>query len=331
MTAVDGESANQNHVYALAAAPGFATNGVSFAACTSGLLRSEDGGQSWCDAYSSLELQQPLACTSVVASPEFAEDRTVFAGALGGALRSVDGGSMWTVATLPSPPPFVVDLAVSPSYRSDGLVFAATMEDGVFRSWDRGESWAAWNFGLLDLNVYSLAISPDFRDDDTLFVGTESGIFRSANGGRAWRETPFPMELAPVLRLAISPHYAQDAAIFAGTESHGVFRSNDSGTTWVKLPPSGTGSVNDLVVCGSSFGSELEILALVGSALLTSADGGDEWSELPLPELDGGTPTCVMAPLGLAPESTILVGLDNGNVVASRTRSTSPQEGQIAV
>jgi photosystem II stability/assembly factor-like uncharacterized protein len=190
-------------VFALAASPTFADDGLCFAAHQSGLRRSTDGGQSWHDAYATLNLQAPLAATSVAFSPDFAEDRTLFAGAQGGVLRSHDGGQTWTVAGLPVPPPFVTNLVISPNYREDGLVFGSTMEDGVLRSWDRGISWAGWNFGLLDLNVYALAISPEFRADETLFVGVESGVFRSGNGGRAWRETAFPMEAGPVLSLAI--------------------------------------------------------------------------------------------------------------------------------
>ena len=192
-------------VYALAASPTFADDGLCFAACLSGLRRSTDGGHTWHNAYASLALQAPLSATSVAFSPDFGEDRTVFAGALGGVLRSHDGGQSWVVAGLPAPPPFVTGLVVSPHFREDGLLFAGTMEDGVLRSWDRGISWAAWNFGLLDLNVLALAISPGFGEDETLFVGVESGVFRSTNGGRAWRETAFPMECAPVLSLALSP------------------------------------------------------------------------------------------------------------------------------
>ena len=130
----------------------------------------------------------------------------MFAGVPGGILRPVDGGECWFIATLPSPPPFVAALAISPNYAHDGTLFAATLEDGVFRSADRGGYWAAWNFGLLDLNVFALAVSPDYASDETLYVGTESGIFRSTNGGRAWRAVDFPADRAPVRsRACLSP------------------------------------------------------------------------------------------------------------------------------
>ena len=71
-------------VYALAASPNFDEDGICFAAQSSGLYRSEDGGSSWQYAYEALELAEPLVTTEVVLSPDFAQDQTVFAGAPGG-------------------------------------------------------------------------------------------------------------------------------------------------------------------------------------------------------------------------------------------------------
>src|SRR5689334_16298528 len=83
---------SQDIVYAMAASPNFAQDGVCFAARPSGLYRSEDGGQSWRLAYEQLNLSAPLATTSVVVSPDYAADHSVFAGISDGVLRSTDGG-----------------------------------------------------------------------------------------------------------------------------------------------------------------------------------------------------------------------------------------------
>jgi len=93
-----------NAVYSLAVSPGFDKDGVCFAACRSGLYKSDDRGQSWRYAYDSLSLQSPLATLAVVTSPDFESDHSVFAGAPGGILRSVDAGETWSIALLPSPP-----------------------------------------------------------------------------------------------------------------------------------------------------------------------------------------------------------------------------------
>ena len=315
-TPVTEPALGHNLIHALAASPAFADDGLCFAAHAVGLARSEDGGRTWRDAYSTLNLQAPLTTAAVVLSPDFANDRTVFAGASGGVLRSLDGGDRWLVAGLPSPPPFVTALTVSPNYASDGLVFAGTMEDGVLRSWDRGASWAAWNFGLLDLNVYALAISPDFAHDDTLYVGAESGVFRSTNGGRAWREIAFPMECAPVLSLALSPDFSSDGCIWAGSEAHGLWRSDDRGVTWLQMDGlREMGAINALLIQQQPT-QQPALLALTGAGPHASYDGGVIWR--PLLQVEASGLSCATAPLGLAAGAPVLFGYDDGRVLSVR-------------
>jgi len=309
------ETRLQDLVLSLAASPNFAQDGICFAARTSGLYRSDDGGITWRSTYDSLALEAPLATTAVVVSPNFGSDRSVFAGAQGGVLRSVDGGKNWNVAILPSPPPLVSVLATSPNFAHDGTLFAGTVEDGVFRSADRGSHWSGWNFGLLDLNVLCIAISPDFADDETLFVGTESGIFRSTNGGRAWRDVNFPTDFAPVLSLVLSPGYADDGVLFAGTESCGLFYSEDRGHTWERLGEDALTEAVNGIVLSPEFPAQPDVLAMLSTALLVSRDGGQSWSDwkagLPLEQ---GLAS-VAAPQGLDPGATLLVGLVEGGVL----------------
>jgi hypothetical protein len=252
---------------------------------------------------------------AVVVSPDYSSDRTVFAGVRGGILRSFDGGRSWHIATLPSPPPVVTALVISPAYARDGILLAGTLEDGVFRSADRGQRWTAWNFGLLDLNVLCLAISPSFADDETLFVGTETGIFRSTNGGRAWREVDFPMNLAPVLSLALSPTYAADGVLLAGTETHGLFASSDRGRSWTRLAPDVIDGAVNAIILSPGFSTTPEILAVLLDALLVTRNGGASWSSWEADEDFGQGIACAAAPSGLRPGATLLVGLVEGGTV----------------
>ncbi len=309
----------QDAVYALAASPDFIPpeRGICFAARPTGLYRSDDGGLTWQDAYALLELEAALATAAVAVSPAFESDQAVFAGVGGGVLRSFDRGRSWHIAALPSPPPFVLSLAISPNFERDGVLVAGTMEDGVFRSADRGSSWSAWNFGLLDLNVLCLAISPDFGHDETLFVGTDSGIFRSTNGGRAWREVDFSLDLAPVLSLAISPAFGSDGTLFAGTEANGLFQSTDGGQSWQKLGGERlTGPVNSILL-SPEFPAKPDLLVLSGDGLFVSRDGGQSWSAWPveLPAEAEVAVTALLAPQGLEAGVSLLVGLTDGRVV----------------
>lgn len=297
-------------VNGLAVSPHFARDGICFAARSTGLYRSDDGGGRWRLAYDSLGLAAPLATISVVVSPAFADDRTLFAGVNGGILRSTDGGAAWQIITLPEPAPLVTTLAVSPGFADDGLVFAGTLEDGVFRSSDHGRSWAAWNFGLLDRNVLTLAVSPHVAEDETLFAGTGSGLFRSSNGGRSWRELPLPVECATVLSVAVA-----GATLVVGTEGTGCFASEDGGRSWRRLGQAALeGAVNTIV--SSQYGAaDLRLLVLLDDTLVRSDDGGASWSAWPPSGEAPAGIAAVAATGGLEGGSALLAGLYDGAVV----------------
>jgi len=308
------ETQDQDIVYSLATSPSFARDGLCFAACRSGLIRSDDGGISWRSAYDALDLDVPLATTAVAVSPTYDSDQSVFAGVPGGILRSVNGGQSWLFAVLPSPPPIISTLVTSPDFSKDGTLLAGTVEDGIYCSVDRGAQWSAWNFGLLDLSVLSMAISPCFANDETVFVGTESGIFCSTNGGRAWREVGFPTEFAPVLSLVLSPGYAHDGILWAGTESFGAFCSDDRGQTWRRLGEDFvTGPVNAIVL-SPQFPAKPHVLVMLSRTLLVSRDGGRSWSNWNDDLAIEQAMTCITAPQGLDSHAPLLIGLHEGGV-----------------
>jgi photosystem II stability/assembly factor-like uncharacterized protein len=194
-------------IFALAAAPGAR---VCYAATGAGLWQLNSKGK-WRQIAPQFA---PVTLTSVVA-----QGSTVIIGASGDIAVSRDKGESFGLATLPVRAQ-VLALALSPSFEQDGVVLAATAQDGVLRSTNGGASFFAWNFGLLDLHVNALAFSPQFGDDNTVFAATDHAVFISLNGGRAWRELPVPADAAPFTSLVVD-----DArTLFIGTEGHGLWQ-----------------------------------------------------------------------------------------------------------
>jgi photosystem II stability/assembly factor-like uncharacterized protein len=294
-------------LHALVASPDVARDGRCYAARQSGLYLSDDAGETWRPALGQTAGATPTV-TCVAFAPSEGEQRVVFAGALGGVMRSRDRGQTWRVAVLPSPPPLVSCLVVSPAFAEDGVLVAGTVEDGIIHSNDRGESWRRWNFGLLDLSVLALAISPAFAADETLFAGTETALFVSTNGGRAWKESGFPPDAASVLSLAISPHYVIDGVILAGTERHGLWRSADRGGSWERIDDGRLADAVNQVVVAST-----DVLVALPEEVLLSRDGGGSWSVV-CEERAGGGIAAVATPEELVSRAVILVGRRDGSL-----------------
>jgi len=268
----------------------------------------------WHSAFTSLKLQETMSALAVAIPPNAEESPSVFVGVNGGILRSWDDGQNWESTLLPSPPPVVSALTISPNFAQDGILFAGTLEDGVLCSSDRGRRWAAWNFGLLDLNILCLAISPAFATDETLYAGTQSGLFRSTNGGRAWREVHLPGGFEVVLSLAISPDFAKDTTLFAGTENHGLRRSRDGGQTWERVGKSVFTEPINAILLDPEYPRKLDSLVLQGSVLFASQDGGETWKLWREAKLSGKDITAVYASTGFGPRARVLVGFADGIV-----------------
>lgn len=287
---------SQDFVYCIAASPNFKKDGLLFAAKKSGLYRSTNNGKTWSDAYASLKLTAPLPTQAVAVT--VANDITyAFAAVEGNILRSLDSGKKWEAAELDSPAPIVTSLAISPDFAHDGLVLAATLQDGIFFSSDRGVKWQGWNFGLYDSNINALV----FADSQNIIAAAQSGVFMSINAGRSWRDLDFPIKAAPVLCAAVSG----ENVFYIGTEARGLYRSVDAGQTWERIQD---GAVEHILL------EDKKILSVRDGKLEFTKDEGKTWRARAGLKTDSAI-TCICAPLGLDTSNPLLVGFENGEVI----------------
>jgi photosystem II stability/assembly factor-like uncharacterized protein len=234
--------------------PNYAEDGTLFVSFvegeTAGLYKSTDRGQNWTrDATVG-------TVHAIALSPAYAADRTLFIGRASSVWKSTDGGAAWVEYSLvPEGESFdIFDLAISPNYAADQTLFASGYGP-VRRSLDGGVTWQSMG-GYAP--AYEIVLSPNYAADgrawgtfraiESAGDGTpESAVFRTTNRGVSW-SLPWaglPGTYEPFTRhLAISPTYGSDQTLFTalsgqfvGGDKHSLFRTVNSGDSWIDLGP----------------------------------------------------------------------------------------------
>ena len=193
-----------------------------------GVFKSTDGGASWSAVNNGIT---ELYVSSLAVDQQ--EPNVIYAGTYRGLFRSTDGGASWLAAAngLPSAN-WVRALALNPGTPAN--VYAGTYDSGVFRSNDGGTSWVAANSGLTALTVGTLAIDP--RTPSRVYAGSLSEccrgrVFVSEDGGASWGPATVLHSGYYLYALAVDP--ATPSTLYAGMASSAVFKSVDSGASWV--------------------------------------------------------------------------------------------------
>jgi len=256
-------------------------------------MKTTDGGGHWAD----LAVLAPDQVNSLVIDPR--SSATIYA-ALGDQwdlaevpiYKSIDGGAHWAAeaAEFNGEPTSVV--AIAPSLSS---TLYAGANEFVFKSIDGGLSWAMPSnlpYGFYGFYVSALAIDP--TNADVVYVaqqvstfppGPDAGkIFKSTNGGGQWREVPIPVPArAAIWSLAIDP--ATPSIVYAAYASGnagkgGVFKSIDSGETWVAAQnglPDTIVVINALAIDPSA---PARIYAATDHGVFMSTDAAASWTPI---------------------------------------------------
>jgi len=187
-------------------------------------------------------------------APGSGDKSTMFSSVRGmGVIRSVDGGESWgTVnsglgftsdwAANPDRGDFRrdIDIAVSPAFAEDGMVFVGTpAADGLFLSHDGGNSWQSTgvDFSIVPAPVIAIAVSPDFASSGSLLVSVKgAGLFLSNDRGRNFEPIASRLidENASIEYLEYSPNFVADRSIVAASDEK-LFMSSDNGDSWNEI------------------------------------------------------------------------------------------------
>jgi photosystem II stability/assembly factor-like uncharacterized protein len=177
-------------------------------------------------------LSENPGLTAITISPDFANDGTLLIGTeSNGVFKSTDKGGSWSQSDNSSIESTVYDIAISPSFDDDGIVYAAT-ERGIFASSDRGASWRFNQSFEIDHTV-RIAISPEFSQNRTLLAtamrkgySPSTYLWRSRDAGASWSQLSSGVSYVPG---EIS--FLSDGSVI-GASFESVARSDDMGDTW---------------------------------------------------------------------------------------------------
>lgn len=162
-----------------------------------------------------------------------------------GVLKSTDGGMTWDTTGLIFPgsvSELVIRVLIDP--RDTHTLYAATTQ-GIFKSVDAGATWTH----PLATPMRDLEMHP--TNGTILYAGSTTGqFFRSTDAGETWTDRTASLGFPDTskhewLSLAVTP--ARPGLVYAMEEgeppnniSSGIYRSNDSGTTFEKMADNST-------------------------------------------------------------------------------------------
>ena len=217
------------------------------------ILRTENGGETWCRAHWAPELEKPLF------DVWFADRSHGFAiGAYGYFLHTEDGGLTWTEEML-------------------NLVEAEEeMPAGTEEGGDAGDDWGMddWDEDFNeggDFHLNKIVLT----GTDRMYIAAEAGsIYRSDDGGESWLQLDSPYDGSFFSGI----HLQGDSLLIFGLRGN-MFRTDDAGETWRRI---------DLPVDTSLFGgTRLEdgtVLVVGGSGVVLVSREGDSFRLVQRPD-----------------------------------------------
>jgi photosystem II stability/assembly factor-like uncharacterized protein len=180
----------------------------------------------------------------------------------------------------------------TPSYLYIGLAGETgrgrEVHSGLFRMKDGSGEWQRIERGLPEQPaVRALAVHP--QKPEIVYAGTQSGAYRSEDHGKHWEKVAMPDHGLPVWSVLFHPH--DPDVILVGTENCEIYRSDDAGERWTRLPvsvrfpdittaPSANPAKRVLMMDASASEPDHLYGAIEVGGTIRSVDGGEHWENL---------------------------------------------------
>lgn len=261
--------------------------------------------------HSTLARLAPFSLLLDIAS---VEDRFVAVGERGHVLISSDQGASWTQVSVPT------RATLTAVYFHDAkLGFAVGHDAVILRTEDGGQTWARVHYAPEEERpLFDVWFK---NENDGVAIGAYGLYLETRDGGKAWKERV--LKSNPLSADADSPtmeedlgddlHLNQIAAsetgkLYMAAEAGNVYRSDDEGETWRRLPSPYEGSFFGVLPLSED---ALLLFGLQGH-LYRSSDAGETWRRIAT-----GAEAVLMDGVRLEDGSIVIVGFA-GTVLTSR-------------
>jgi hypothetical protein len=212
-----------------------------------------------------------LGVRALIASPDGA---SLFSATAKGVFRSTDNGTTWTAADSG----LTNKSAHCLLFATDGAgvtnLFVG-IGGNVSRSTDYGTTWTPSNAGLGVYTVYALAM----RGTQIIAVGY-GGASLSTDIGRSWTDIESGLPYSPNGWIIIDAVAVSGTDFVVGSSSYGLFRSTNSGTSWIAANaglPSAKEEAYGFGATPSPSGTGTNLYLGTGSGMYLSTDNGASW------------------------------------------------------
>jgi photosystem II stability/assembly factor-like uncharacterized protein len=127
--------------------------------------------------------------------------------------------------------------SISTSSQTPSMILAGTATSGLLISKDSGETWQQVS-GVPNTSPVNVIVQDPTRSS-IIYVGTKQAFYMSRDGGAEWSRRGGNLPFGDFTSILINPRNPNE--VFAGnayqngTIGGGVYRSNDAGTTWVRI------------------------------------------------------------------------------------------------
>lgn len=185
------------------------------------IFKSSDFGENWKQVNNKFT---ESFISDIVVDPK--NPKTVYAATGEGVFKSEDGGIVFKKSSTGLPKSYLTHLIIDP--KNQNILYTSTFNAGLYKTADGAKNWTAKNKGLPYYSVEMVRFNPK---DSSLIVATEVGIYLS-------RDRQVFSQVGPegLYATCISFDPSDANYVYVGTYLKGLYRSDDGGNTWSKIP-----------------------------------------------------------------------------------------------